>query len=368
MTTINSESSSQTQTFSYLQSNRPKYDLGSSSFTSARPVKQGKNGCIPEQFPMITGSDLSGSGFDTSSHSSERKFSSTDSSGGSFQTEVAFRPEVLKAKLIYLKKFASHKKTDLDHGDHIKLMEIISMSVAIAGTNQYDEFIDIVISVFGGIKTVERGTVADFFVGCSNKSPYSGVHGCSAECAGNLPRKGYKAEDFCSTHVAMYDGSLKLNYSPATKSDILLIHSTFNSFKLVPEEIDELRNKGIYKAILSYYTNGEYTSTGEIINIIELCPRMIKKQKVDSGTPKYQGQIKSSKGRHNKDTDTDRDTDRNRDIRGKFAESDDNSSGFGILLFIIVFIIIIILIYAVIAARSDHSWYNKSHRSSISAY
>ena len=212
--------------------------------------------------------DMTGLSFTPATHT-QTSFMQVDESKSGHKAYALNNTSII-TDLIYLKTLAHKKKTGLGTRDSDRFFKIVNMSVSIAGTQQYNDFMDLVVDVFGDIKTPERGTVGDFFVGCVNSSQRGGDHGCSAECAGNLPRKGYTVKDFCGTHVGVYDGSLTVHYSPPSQSDIILIHSNTRDFKMNKHNASDLKKKGITKVIMSYYDNDMYTSNGMTVNIDEM--------------------------------------------------------------------------------------------------
>jgi hypothetical protein len=167
-------------------------------------------------------------------------------------SEIATAMSSLQENCEYLRKYAHYKKLELPERPLQILMKVASLGASVANTPQYTEFHRITSSVFAGITTKERETVADFFYGCTAVNGIPGCrHGCRPECAGNLPYPGYTKDSFCDNHVGIYSkGKLSITFSPPAGSNTIRIYHTDQVFNLSADELKNLKSKGIEKAAL----------------------------------------------------------------------------------------------------------------------
>jgi hypothetical protein len=179
----------------------------------------------------------------------------------------------LKNDCKYLKKYAYFKIVDLPKNAHYKFNRTKKLAESLQGTSQYTQFYQITSKIFGQIITKNRGTVADFFCGCSNVDPATGFNiGCRAECVNSLPLP----EDFdnckCDTHVATYSSweGLSLIHSPNYKCNMVKIYHTLKNIALSKSEIDLLKNKGVNQAMLIRTQNTTIIRTQNVNNISNL--------------------------------------------------------------------------------------------------
>lgn len=159
---------------------------------------------------------------------------------------IAVAINSLEKDCLYLKKFAYMKKIDLPEEPMEVFTKVNRLFMKAAGTDRYEECLNIVRDVFSDIKPSGKGTVGDFFIACRDSN------GCTIECAGNLPNAGYTKNSFCVSHVGVYQsGELEIRYSPGTATDVILIHTDENKISLPKRTINELKSVGIRKARIS---------------------------------------------------------------------------------------------------------------------
>lgn len=195
--------------------------------------------------------------------------SNTKTSNVNYATALQNLPQ----KCALLRKYHSYQRTALP-SDVFKLFsEVAELAVAVStqGPEQYEEYYEIVHSVFGDVAPIVPGSVAAFFVGCSLSTSKSGSSvGCQDGCAGNLPTPGYTIDDFCDSHVGLHSGtSLDLSYSPTEQVDSILIYHNSLNPSLTREEVSRLKKMGITTALL-IYTGGPVRHTSKPVSINSL--------------------------------------------------------------------------------------------------
>jgi hypothetical protein len=216
----------------------------------------------------------------------------------------------LEQKCNQLLPYANKDKNILPPKIYAAFMEVVNLGIKVAGTDQYTEFHNITTKVFGSTKNIVKKSVAEQFVGChGNKS------GCDESCAGNFPVKNYTKDNFCETHVAVYNrGSINLHYSPAKPSSVLLIH-TSTPVVVDRKSVEYLKSQGISTVrVMKENPDGEKeVKTFSVDNLAVKC---------DNSTSNK----KSNKTK--KDSD----------------DSDCNNSSLTMLILFVIFIVIILVI------------------------
>ena len=182
---------------------------------------------------------LSITDFSISTASSHKSLTATQSTKTNKESAVDLSS--LKSKCEQLLPYANFNKEALSPKVHTTFMEVVNLGIKVGGTEQYNEFHTITNKVFGSVKNPVKRSIAEQFIGCSgNKS------GCDEGCAGNFPAKNYTKDNFCETHVAVYDkGIINLHFSPSKPSSVLLIHSTSPDVVIDAKSTSFLKSKGI---------------------------------------------------------------------------------------------------------------------------
>jgi hypothetical protein len=204
------------------------------------------------------------------------KFSTESSTRSSTKSkEIDFESEMdnLEEDCEYLKKYAHILVVDLPKNVQNTFKRIKKLAKCLQGTKLYKQFYKITQGVFGQIVTKIRGTVADYFCGCSIVSPTDGCNiGCRAECAGSLPIPEDMENCTCDTHVATYSSwqNLSLIYSPNKECDKIRIYHTSKNISLSKSEVKFLQDKGINQAILMRTQGTMITQSQNVNNVANL--------------------------------------------------------------------------------------------------
>jgi hypothetical protein len=318
-------------------------------------------------------------------------------------SEIATAMSNLKENCEYLRKYAHYKKLELPEKPLEVLTKVASLGASVANTAQYNEFHRITSSVFAGITTKERETVADFFYGCTSVNGIPGCrHGCRPECAGNLPYPGYDKDSFCDNHVGIYSsGKLSVTFSPPAGSNTIRIYHTDQIFYLSKNEFEDLKSKGINKAVLILTEGKKQIKVVTVENIATLVKEngalfkgvqlagVENKSTSDSGNSSKSSASSSNKNTTNssnknsatkstktsnsttdKSNKSSNKTQKNNNESGKHCSpkkhnNDDSWNGGFLIIAILIIIIIIVIIWVVVKCFYGGDSYNNYQNTDI---
>lgn len=177
--------------------------------------------------------------------------------------------------------------------EDFKLM--VSYVRLLYGTNYYENLHNRVVKYFGNLDRVRPGTVGGYFGGCLVPTSFQTQPGCSAVCAGSVPRpKDDEGWSFCDKSVIFADkttGGYKFTVLKEFEEDdescyLFVEHTTLHDFEgFSRKEKEELRRLGANEVyLIGCNGNGtEYVHLYEdCINVNDIKHRALIQNKSDS--------------------------------------------------------------------------------------
>lgn len=136
----------------------------------------------------------------------------------------------------------------------------------------YNIMLEDVKNVFSDVNNVKPGTVAAFFIGCSDNTNFDGAIGCNPKCAGSLaPSEDNHDYTACEDLVLVYNEGLfsSLNDKSSTHVYIYIEQDSFSGF--TEENINQLKEAGVESATLVFGNkDNSYTEVTKRLLIEEL--------------------------------------------------------------------------------------------------
>lgn len=172
------------------------------------------------------------------------------SEGGSFQ----LHRKTLREMLLELKKDSHVSIKQLNPGKTQSFTSIVETLRLLYNSNDlYDLVLKDVHEIFSNVSNIKPGTVAAFFLGCSNDNKFDGPMGCDPKCAASLPpSEGTPEYANCNDLVLLYDngGFSSLNDVGSQHAYIYIENNNFQGF--TEENIKQLKDAGIQESTLVF--------------------------------------------------------------------------------------------------------------------
>lgn len=170
-------------------------------------------------------------------------------SGGYFQLQR----NTFKDHLAELKKYSNTYINDLDP-ERTEIFKSVGESLRVLyGYPVYDVIMKDVTDYFADVKDVKPGTVASFFVGCSNNTGFPYGIGCNPKCVSSLPPSNNNPELYtCNDSVLIYRNNTLSFLNNKNSSHAYIYVDYPNPTGFTPDNIKQLQSYGITTVTLIY--------------------------------------------------------------------------------------------------------------------
>jgi ATP-dependent Zn protease len=191
-----------------------------------------------------------------------------------------------------------------------------------------------------------------------------------------LPYPGYDKDSFCDNHVGIYSsGKLSVTFSPPAGSNTIRIYHTDQVFYLSKNEFENLKSKGIKKAVLILTEGKKQIKVVTVENIATLVKEngALFKGVQLAGVENKNSATKSTKTSNSttdKSNKSSNKTQKNNNESGKHSSSkkhnnDDSWNGGFLIIAILIIIIIIVIIWVVVKCFYGGDSYNNYQNTDI---
>jgi len=196
---------------------------------------------------------------------------------GGHGEDLAINLNNIKASLSRLYKHRHSFIKDLKGDLHTEFRGMVDIIHILYSSAAYDHLHEIIVKVFGEVNEVTPGTIGAYFAGCLVRTDFADNPGCSAVCAGAVPRgKGTPGWELCGKLAILYDahGSFTtLNNVDDKREAYIYIPEGVHFERFKSAELDALRGHGVEKAKIVRYSrdgrayheiSGQFTELGSV--------------------------------------------------------------------------------------------------------